>query len=140
MKSEKSAQELLTELCQTDQRYPFEAYDFVFSALGYLQDEMAKQGKFKCESKGEDKPEPRHVTGQQLAEGCRDYALQEYGLLAGAVLRNWNIHTTNDIGELVYNLISINLLSKTDTDSREDFNNVYDMKTAFSKGFSFNLS
>lgn len=136
MKSEKSAQQLLTELCSRDQRYPFEAYDFVFSALGFLQEEMTKQRAAKPESKDESK----HVTGQQLSEGCRDFALQEFGLMAGAVLRNWNIHKTDDIGELVYNLIDIGLLSKQETDSKEDFNGVFDMKTAFSKGFSFNLS
>lgn len=135
MKSEKSPQELLTDLCQRDQRYPFEAYDFVFSALGYLQEEMKKQRAAKPESKDESK----HVTGQQLSEGCRDFALQEFGLMAGAVLRTWNIHKTDDIGELVYNLIDIGLLSKQETDSKEDFKDVFDMKTAFSKGFTFNL-
>jgi uncharacterized repeat protein (TIGR04138 family) len=135
MKSEKSAQQLLTDLCSRDQRYPFEAYDFVISALGYVQDEVARQRVPKTESDEESK----HVTGQQLSEGCRDFALQEFGLMAGAVLRNWNIHKTDDIGELVYNLIDIGLFSKQETDSKEDFNGVYDMKTALSKGFSFNL-
>jgi uncharacterized repeat protein (TIGR04138 family) len=132
MKSEKNPQELLNELCKRDVRYPFEAYEFVYAALGYVQDQMVKAGL--------PKDKPKHVTGQQLSEACRDFALEQFGLMAGAVLRNWNIHKTDDIGELVYNLIGIELMSKTDTDRREDFNNVYDMKAAFSKGFQFSFN
>jgi uncharacterized repeat protein (TIGR04138 family) len=127
--NEPSPQELLQELCRRDTRYPFEAYDFVYQALGYVQHEMKSTGKIK--------EGPHHVTGQQLSEGCRDFALQEYGMMAGTVLNSWNIKETDDIGELVYNLININLMTRTDTDRKEDFHNVYDMKKAFANGFRF---
>ncbi|HQR06897.1 MAG TPA: hypothetical protein PLN21_08750 [Gemmatales bacterium] len=129
MTNEPSPQELLQELCRRDQRYPFEAYDFVYQALGFVQNEMKNKGTIK--------EGPNHVTGQQLSEGCRDFALQEYGMMAGTVLNSWNIKETADIGELVYNLININLMTRTDTDRKEDFHNVYDMKKAFAIGFSF---
>lgn len=129
MTNEPSPQELLQELCRRDTRYPFEAYDFVYQALGYVQHEMKKKGTIK--------EGPNHVTGQQLSEGCRDFAIQEYGMMAGTVLNTWNIKETADIGELVYNLININLMTKTDTDRKEDFHNVYDMKKALANGFSF---
>lgn len=129
MTNEPSPQELLQELCRRDQRYPFEAYDFVYQALGFVQHEMKNKGMMK--------EGPNHVTGQQLSEGCRDFALQEYGMMAGTVLSSWNIKETADIGELVYNLININLMTRTDTDRKEDFHNVYDMKKAFASGFSF---
>ena len=129
MTNDQSPQELLQDLCRRDTRYPFEAYDFVYQALGYVQHEMKK--------KAVTREGPNHVTGQQLSEACRDFALQEYGMMAGTVLSSWNIKKTDDIGELVYNLININLMTRTDTDRQEDFNNVYDMKKAFASGFSF---
>jgi uncharacterized repeat protein (TIGR04138 family) len=129
MTNEPRPEELLQELCRRDTRYPFEAYEFVFQALGYVQHEMKQ--------KGMPKEGPNHVTGQQLSEACREFALQEYGMMAGTVLRSWNIKKTDDIGELVYNLININLMTKTDTDRQEDFNNVYDMKKVFASEFSF---
>jgi uncharacterized repeat protein (TIGR04138 family) len=101
----------------------------VYQALGYVQQDMKK--------KGVNKEGTNHVTGQQLSEGCREFALQEYGMLAGTVLNSWNIHATADIGELIYNLIGIQLMTKTETDRKEDFHNVYDMKKAFSNGFQF---
>lgn len=132
MTNEPSPQELLQDLCRRDTRYPFEAYDFVYQALGYVQDEMKKKRKQEA---SEDTS--KHVTGQQLSEACRDFALEEYGMMAGAVLDSWNIKKTDDIGQLVYNLININLMSKSETDRQEDFNNVYDMKKAFVSEFSF---
>jgi len=129
MTNEPSNQELLLQLCQRDMRYPFEAYDFVLQALSFIQHEMKKRGALSEDSK--------HVTGQQLSEACRDMALQEYGMMAGAVLTSWNIKKTDDIGEMVKNLINIDLMVKTETDRQEDFNNVYDMKKAFASGFSF---
>ncbi|HMO36521.1 MAG TPA: hypothetical protein PKA06_10805, partial [Gemmatales bacterium] len=112
----------------------------IFSALGYVQEKMIRERKKSPKDAAALPEQERHVTGQQLAEGCRDFALQEFGMMAGTVFRNWNIHKTDDIGELVYNLIELKLLTKTDTDRKEDFHNVYDMSTAFSTGFQFNLN
>lgn len=130
--SEPSPQQLLLELCRRDSRYPFEAYEFLFAALGYVQQEMKKSGKFK--------DGPSHITGQQLAEGCRDFAIQEFGMMAGTVFKSWNIRSTADIGEMVYNLIDCELMSKTDTDRKEDFHDVYDIDQAFSQRYSFMLA
>lgn len=132
MTKEPSPQQILQDLCRRDPRYPFEAYEFLFAALGYVQQEMKKQGKFK--------EGPQHVSGQQLAEGCRDFAIQEFGMMAGTVFKSWNIRETADIGEMVYNLINCELMSKTDNDRKEDFHNVYDMKQAFSQSYDFMLA
>lgn len=129
MTPEPTPQQLLQDLCRRDTRYPFEAYEFVYAALGYVQQEMKKNGQTKEGS--------QHVTGQQLSLGSRDFALQEYGMMAGTVLKTWNISQTADIGEIVYNLIGIQLMTKTDTDRKEDFHNVYDMQKAFAEGFRF---
>ena len=82
------------------------------------------------------KDEERHVTGQQLCEAIRQYALHQYGYLAKNVLENWGIHKTDDFGEIVFNLIDIGQMRKTPTDRREDFHGVYDFESAFRENFA----
>ena len=77
-------------------------------------------------------PPERHVSGQDLCEAIRCYALSQYGLLARNVFHHWGIHKTDDFGEIVFNLIDIGQMRKTDSDRREDFKNVYD----FAEGLS----
>ena len=73
----------------------------------------------------------RHVTGQQLCEALRDLAIKRWGLLAGTVLANWNIHSTLDFGKIVYAMIDNELMQKTEGDSLEDFRDVFDFAQAF---------
>lgn len=122
-------EQLIQELCRRDPRYPFKAYEFILDAIGYVQHQVKRSEHQEGDSK--------HVTGQQLAAGCRDFALQEYGMMAGTVLQTWNIKETADLGELVYNLIGIQLMTKTETDRKEDFHNVFDMQKSFAEGFQF---
>ena len=80
-----------------------------------------------------------HVSGQELLEGIRDYALELFGPMARTVLEYWGIKNTRDFGEIVFNMIDAGLLGKAEQDSREDFENVYDFKAVFDKGFKFTL-
>ena len=75
------------------------------------------------------------MTGQELCEAIRRYALQQYGYMARLVLKNWGIRSTGDFGEIVYNLIRIGCMRKTARDRREDFDDVYDFDTAFRQEF-----
>ena len=84
--------------------------------------------------------EERHVTGQELCEAVRRFALEQYGYMARTVLANWGIHATADVGELVFNLIRIRQMRKTPHDRREDFHEVYDFQTAFQEDFRFTPS
>jgi uncharacterized repeat protein (TIGR04138 family) len=103
--------------------YPPEAYDFVQQGLSYTVHHV--HGKVT-------KPRAsRHVSGQQLCEGIRLFALNQYGMLAGTVLRLWNIQSTLDFGRIVFALIEAGHMQKTDEDTLEDFRNVFDFKTAF---------
>src|SRR3954447_18237767 len=64
--------------------YPREAFKFVQAGLSHTVE--------KIHAEIADDPDAnRHVTGQQLCEGLREYALNEWGLLAGTVLRRWGI-------------------------------------------------
>jgi uncharacterized repeat protein (TIGR04138 family) len=103
--------------------YPPEAYDFVQQGLSYTVQRVHGAGAKPRAS--------RHVTGQDLCEGIRTFALNQYGMLARTVLRHWNITTTLDFGRIVFALIEAGQMQKTDDDTIDDFRNVYDFKTAF---------
>jgi uncharacterized repeat protein (TIGR04138 family) len=75
----------------------------------------------------------RHVSGQQLCLGLRDYAIKRYGMMAPAVLRAWNLRATDDFGRIVFAMIDHGLMSKTADDSLEDFRSVYDFDEAFAR-------
>src|SRR5262245_45106149 len=109
----------LAELIRRDRRYNFEAYRFVFEALRYAQEQMGL-GQARSDSESEEEEE-RHVTGQQLCEAIRQYAVAQYGMLAKNVLNTWGVRATSDFGEIVFNLIDIGQMKKTDSDRREDF-------------------
>jgi uncharacterized repeat protein (TIGR04138 family) len=79
--------------------------------------------------------EGRHLTGQELCEALRLYALQQFGFMAISVLAQWGITKTNDFGSIVYNLIDIGLMRKSADDRQDHFNDVYDFQTAFVENF-----
>ena len=132
----------ITELLKQDERYTFDAYVFVFEALSYAQNvlEMGEESPSEPlqsseETSSEDEPAERHVSGQELCEAIRGFAVEQYGYMAKTVLNNWGIHGTGDFGEIVFNLIRIGQMRKTPQDCREDFDDVYDFETAFRQEF-----
>jgi uncharacterized repeat protein (TIGR04138 family) len=122
----------IVELLQQDQRYHIEAYQFVRDSLAYAQEilKMPTQG-----GEGE-----QHITGQQLCESIRQYAVEQYGFMAKTVLNSWGVHSTGDFGEIVYNLIRIKHMKKSKADRREDFDGCYDFANAFEPVFELSGS
>jgi len=114
----------LDEIVEDLGLYPREAFKFVQAGLSHTVEKIHAD-------LADDPDASRHVTGQQLCEGLRDYALKEWGLLAGTVLRRWGIKSTYDFGRIVFALVDNKHMAKTDDDTIEDFRNVYDFKTAF---------
>jgi uncharacterized repeat protein (TIGR04138 family) len=106
--------------------YPAEAFDFVERGLSYTVDRMHGGGA---------EGETRHVSGQELCHGLRDYALIQWGMLARTVLARWNITTTLDFGRIVYAMVEGGLMHKREEDSLDDFRNVYDFATAFDAAY-----
>ena len=106
--------------------YPIEAFAFVREGFDYAVERVSGQ-------QGSPSPEERHITGQQLCLGLRESAIENYGLLAPAVLEHWNIQRTYDFGRIVFALIEEGLMTKTPSDSIEDFQAVYDFDEAFSE-------
>jgi uncharacterized repeat protein (TIGR04138 family) len=117
--------EVVGELIARDPRYTRDAYDFTRDALDFTQ-------KLISRDKGRGM---RHVTGQELLEGIRQYALGQYGPMAITLLNEWGIRKCQDFGEVVFNMVESGLLAKTDKDTREDFKQGYDFTDAFRKPF-----
>lgn len=120
-----SFQEIISLIRKEDPRYEPGAYAFVRDALDY------SVKKFRQSQSGP----RRHITGAELCQGIREFALRQYGPMAYTLLKTWGLHQTADFGEIVFNLIDYGVFGKTDQDSREDFNDVYSFEEAFSNPF-----
>lgn len=105
-------------------RYERDAYLFVRDALEYTTKQQKKRGASLA-------PVECHVSGQQLLEGVRQYALQEYGPMVLTVFEHWRIRSCEDIGQIVFNLIEAREFGKSDHDTLEDFRRGYDFHEAF---------
>ncbi len=106
--------------------YPMEAFDFVREGLTYTAQQAHRNQPAMSEA-------DRHINGQQLCLGLRDFAIQQYGLMAAVVLGHWNVRRTEDFGRIVFAMINEGLMSKTPEDSMDDFRTVYDFEEAFSR-------
>ncbi|MCL6465510.1 MAG: hypothetical protein K6T77_01995 [candidate division WOR-3 bacterium] len=111
---------LLDELLRRDKRFPLEAYLLINDGLQYT---------YKMTGRKE------HITPAELLEGIRRLMVERYGPLAKMVLNSWNIFTTDDIGQVVFNLLEAGLLVKTAFGRLEDYHAVYDFDRAFVKDY-----
>jgi uncharacterized repeat protein (TIGR04138 family) len=123
--------EIVDRVLANDNRYAREAYAFVREALDYTQQRVHKSTRDRRDRRD------RHVTGQQLLDGIRDYALQVFGPMTLFVLHDWGIQRCDDFGGIVFNLVEYGqgMFGKTDQDSREDFKDGYDFEQAFRMPF-----
>jgi uncharacterized repeat protein (TIGR04138 family) len=118
-------EERLVLVLAADSRYHRDAYYFIRDALDHTQKAIVK----------ENRGQQRHVTGQELLAGIREYALAQFGPMAMMVLNEWGVRNCQDFGEIVFNLVEIKLLAKTESDTREDFAGGYNFEEAFRKPF-----
>lgn len=132
----------LVEVIKRDPRYSYEAYEFVFQALHHAQKCLGRvpTPETHPDYHADPSQNPRlHVRGPELLEGARLLALQQFGLMARTVLHLWGIRKTDDVGEIVFNLIEAELMSKTAEDTREDFHDVFDLDAALVHGYRIEL-
>lgn len=108
-----------------DSRYARDAYAFVRESLDFTQKTIGKENRGLV----------RHITGQELLDGIRQFALTQFGPMVVTVLEEWGVHNSRDFGEIVFNMVEIELLAKTEKDNRDDFNHGYDFTDAFRKPF-----
>ena len=108
-------------ILEREKRFDAGAYFFLKEALDFtvkqVMDENAGQ--------------PRHVSGPELLEGFRDHALQQFGPMAATLMREWGLTSSADVGEMVFRLIDEGVFGRQDSDTKEDFHDVFDFDEAF---------
>jgi uncharacterized repeat protein (TIGR04138 family) len=120
------------ELCREPPHFAYEAYEFVSQAVSFTQDRLGRKDD-------DDESDDRHVTGGELLRGVCDLAVMQFGMMAPVVFKLWHVRSTADIGRMVFDLIEIGSLSKSDRDSPEDFQALFDLQQALAEGFEFTL-
>src|SRR5437762_10165239 len=125
MMQEVSFEEAFEKIRAKDPRFHRDAYLFVKEALDLTTKRVARENKGR----------PRHITGQELLEGIKELALSQFGPMAMTVFEEWGIHSCKDFGDIVFNMVEIEMLAKTEQDSRADFQGGFDFEEAFRKPF-----
>ena len=114
------ADEVLDQLQERNPRFHARSYLFVLQALHSVIQSL---------------DEPRHISGRELTEGVRELALGRYGPMARTVLEHWGIHSTEDVGRVVFAMVEQGILIKQDHDQPEDFADVFDFDEAFERDY-----
>lgn len=114
----------LTSLIERDKRYKIETYLFVLEALNYTIKRIGVK---------------RHVTGRELSEGIRDLGKEKFGLMVKEVFGHWGVRETLDFGHVVFNLVAIKLLGKTEEDSLDDFKDIFNFDDVFVRNYAIKV-
>jgi uncharacterized repeat protein (TIGR04138 family) len=116
MADERDDEQKISQIILRDDRFSREAYRFVQEGLEYTVQRRGRRG---------------HVSGKELLDGLRDMARERFGLMARTVLNQWGVRKTGDFGDIVFNLVDEQIMSKQDSDTRDDFADRYDFEEAF---------
>src|SRR5436305_917383 len=117
--------DVLNKIVESDPRYHRDAYAFLRDSLEFTQKLISKANKNQV----------RHITGQELLNGIREYALISFGPMTTTVFEEWGIRSCEDFGNMVFLMVENNLLRKQEQDSPNDFKNAYSFDEAFRKPF-----
>ena len=114
------AGDILARLRERGDSYDERAYLFVLASIEFLQGKL---------------PERRHVSGPEVTHACRDFAQEQFGLMARSVLEHWGVRGTEDFGRIVYSLVGVGVLVTQAGDKVEDFHGVYTFDQAFDESY-----
>jgi len=114
------------QITAKDLRYHYDAYEFINDAVIYT---VTKLDKLKEEN------EKRHITGQELLKGIREFALKQFGPMTYTVFNEWGVNDGLAVGNIVFNMVEYKILSSCEQDSIKDFENAFDFTTAFCDPF-----
>lgn len=106
-------------IMQEDSRYKAGAYIFVRMALDFATKQIA------------DKPIPKHVSTKDLLKAVVLFARETFGPMAAVLFDEWNLKNSQDVGNVVFNMIRVGALVQSENDRLEDFADVYDFKKEF---------
>lgn len=132
----------ILELCREDSRFAYEAYEFVCEAVTFTMTRLGRAPDRRergAEPRRKKPADDNHVSGAELLRGTCDLAVREFGMMAPVVFRQWGVKTTDHVGEIVFKLIKVGLLSKSDRDDLGDFHDLFDLHQALTEGFELTL-
>ncbi len=112
-------------ILKRDKRFDPHAYFFLKDALDFTLKRIAESNNGQA----------RHVSGPELLEGCRDYALEQFGPMASTLMNEWSIRKCQDLGDMVFHLIEEQVFGKQDSDKKEDFSEVFDFQASLTTPF-----
>ncbi|MDA3925623.1 MAG: hypothetical protein PF904_13070 [Kiritimatiellae bacterium] len=115
----------INQICKKDRRFSVNSYFFIMDALTVASKQINKK----------EPDHSHHLSGAELSNGIKDYALKRFGCMSYTVMDLWGLNKTADFGAIVYNLIAVGLLGKSGDDSIDDFNDIFDFKDMFLKPF-----
>ena len=113
-------EDIIEKICQKDSRYKEGAYEFVMESLHYTQKKLHRS---------------HHVTGGELLDGIKELLLNKFGPMTLTVLNHWGIQSTQDFGNIVFNLVENRVLSKTVEDCLEHFRDRFNFDETFNRGY-----
>jgi uncharacterized repeat protein (TIGR04138 family) len=116
------ADDIMSRIRARGGQYHERGYLFVLGTIEFLQTRLEVR---------------RHVTGPELAWACRDFAQQQFGLLAPVVLGHWGITRTEDLGRIVFTLVEVGLLVTQPGDAEADFEGVYQFADVFGDSYEW---
>ncbi len=110
----------VVSILKRDKRFDPHAYFFLKDALDFTLKRIAEANGGQA----------RHVSGPELLEGCRDFALEQFGPMASTLMTEWSIRKCQDLGDMVFHLIEEQVFGKQDSDKQEDFSEVFDFEAS----------
>ncbi len=108
----------VVSILKRDKRFDPHAYFFLKDALDFTLKRIAEGNSGLS----------RHVSGPELLEGFRDFALDQFGPMASTLMREWGLRKCQDVGDMVFHLIEEQVFGKQDSDRREDFSEAFDFE------------
>lgn len=124
MKDNFAFQLAVHQVQQRDTRYSVQGYAFICDSLAHTVRMLERDSK-----------EDQHVAGPELLQGLRDLALDQFGPLALLVLNDWGIRCSEDVGNMVYNMIEVGYFGKNESDRLEDFSDGVSLDEFLTKPF-----
>ena len=112
------------DICERDPRISKSAFHFLRETMDYTSEQMKESGA-----------ENNHISAVDLLKGFKEYSLDHFGPMAYTVFTEWNLTKCSDIGDMVYGLIEENIFTKQESDSREDFAEIFTFQEAFVQPF-----
>jgi uncharacterized repeat protein (TIGR04138 family) len=110
----------VVSILKRDKRFDAHAYFFLKDALDFTLKRVAEGNGGQA----------RHVSGPELLDGFRDFALEQFGPMASTLMIEWGVRKCQDVGDMVFLLIEEQVFGRQESDRREDFSGSFDLEEA----------